>query len=128
MRKIMMATAALLLCAGPALAADDVMAGFYGNTGISTRGGIENRTPFRADHTFDAAFPSPAGSLASKGTWEIKDGQVCRTYDPPPPGFTNPVCIPAEAHKVGDAWTVTVAGSARSAELVAGVQHGSQET
>ncbi|MEJ0042558.1 MAG: hypothetical protein WDM81_10225 [Rhizomicrobium sp.] len=61
-------------------------------------------------------------SFASKGTWEIKDGQVCRTYDPPPPGISNPLCVPADPHKIGDTWTVTVNGQTRNVSLAAGIQ------
>jgi hypothetical protein len=122
MRRISIAVAALLLCGGAALAADDPMAGFYGNTVISTGNGIESRTHFNADHTFDAKFTQGAQIFASKGTWTAAGGQVCRTYDPPPPGFTNPICIPAEPHKVGDHWTVTAGGGTRDVTLVAGVQ------
>ncbi len=121
MRKIVAAaSAALVLCITPAFAADDVMAGFYGNTVISTGGAVESRTHFKADHTFDAVFGG--GMFTSKGTWEIKDGNVCRTYDPPLPNIPNPVCVPAEPHKVGDKWTVTVNGDTRQVSLVAGIQ------
>lgn len=120
MKIIAAAAAALLLSAGSALAADDLMAGFYGNTVISTGGAVESRTHFKADHTFDAVFGG--GMFNSKGTWEIKDGNVCRTYDPPIPNVPNPVCVPAEAHKVGDKWTVTVNGDVRQVSLVAGIQ------
>ncbi|HEX4302928.1 MAG TPA: hypothetical protein VHZ78_09045 [Rhizomicrobium sp.] len=113
---------AVLLCAAPAFADDDVMAGFYGNTVISTGGGIESRTHFKADHTFDATFTAAAGSFASKGTWAISGGQVCRTYDPAPPGVSNPVCVPADPHKAGDSWTVTVNGATRDVTLKAGAE------
>ncbi len=63
------------------------MAGFYGNTVISTGGAIESHTHFKADHTFDAMFSGMGQTFASKGTWELKDGNVCRTYDPAPPGI-----------------------------------------
>ncbi len=123
MRRILIAASALALYAGAAFAADDIMAGTYGNTVISTGGGIESRTHYRADHTFDAAFSAGAQSLATKGTWSIDGtGQLCRVYDTPPPGITNPVCIPGAAHKVGDTWTVTVNGVARDVKLVAGIQ------
>jgi hypothetical protein len=122
--KMMMAatTLLLLLGAGPALAADDVMASSYGNTVVSTGGGLESRTHYRADHTFDAVFTAAAGSLTSKGTWVVQGSQLCRTYDPVPPGLTNPVCIPVESHKIGDKWTVMMASGAREATIVAGVQ------
>lgn len=123
MRRILIAATALLMSGGAALAADDVMAGFYSNTVISTGNGIESRTHFNADHTFDAKFSAGGQSLASKGTWSIDAaGQVCRVYDTPPPGITNPVCIPADPHKVGDHWTVTAGGGTREVTMVAGVQ------
>ena len=122
MRRIMIAAAALLLSGGAALAADDVMAGFYGNTVISTGNGIESRTHFRADHTFDATLAQGAQRFASKGTWAVDNGQLCRTYDPAPPGATNPLCVPAEPHKVGDHWTVAFNGGTREVTMVAGVQ------
>jgi hypothetical protein len=123
MRIITAAACALVLCMGPALAAgDDVMAGFYGNTAVSTGGAIESHTHFKADHTFDAVFSGMGQTFASKGTWEIKDGQVCRVYDPAPPGITNPFCVPAAPHKVGDKWTVTVNGASRDVTLLAGIQ------
>ena len=68
------------------------------------------------------SFTAAAGSLTSKGTWVVQGTQLCRTYDPVPPGLTNPVCIPVASHKIGDKWTVTVAGVAREATIVAGVQ------
>jgi hypothetical protein len=114
------ASIALVMCGGAAAAADDLLAGFYGNTVISTGGAVESRTHFKADHTFDAVFGG--GMFSSKGTWEIKDGKLCRTYDPPIPNVPNPVCVPAEAHKVGDKWTVTVNGDVRQVSLVAGIQ------
>lgn len=111
---------ALLLSGGAAFAADNLMTGFYGNNVISTGGTVESRTHFKADHTFDAVFGG--GMFTSKGTWEIRDGQLCRTYDPPLPNIPNPLCVPAEQHKVGDKWTVTVNGDVRQVSLVAGIQ------
>jgi hypothetical protein len=62
-------------------------------------------------------------SFNDKGTWKIDDkGQLCRTYEAPPPGMPNPLCIPAASHKVGESWTVTVNGSTRLMTLKAGIQ------
>lgn len=122
MLKRLAAALAVLVLSGAAVAADDMMAGFYGNTVISTGGAIESHTHFKADHTFDAMFSGMGQTFASKGTWEIKEGNVCRTYDPAPPGVSNPVCVPAEPHKVGDKWTVTINGAERQVTLVAGNQ------
>ncbi|HXC53685.1 MAG TPA: hypothetical protein VNU97_00160 [Rhizomicrobium sp.] len=123
MLRIAIATASLLLCAAPALAADDVMANYYGNTVATTSAMGSGLTHYRADHTFDSNLSSPMGSMSVKGTWAIDDkGQLCRTYETPPPGMTNPVCTPWEAHKVGDTWTVTIGGNARTVTLKAGIQ------
>ena len=121
MRKVLIAASALMLCAAPAFAADDAMAGYFGNTTVSTGRGFETRTHYKPDHTLDVVFTGMGGSLTSKGTWSIDKGQLCRVYDTPPPGITNPVCIPAEAHRVGDHWTVTVNGATRDATMTAGV-------
>jgi hypothetical protein len=59
------------------------------------------------------------GSMDLKGTWALDDkGQLCRTYETPPPGVTNPLCTPWTAHKVGDTWTL----GDRSITLVQGIQ------
>jgi opacity protein-like surface antigen len=121
MRSILIAAATAALFATPALA-DDVMAGFYGNTVVSTSQLGESHTHYKADHTFDVTLTGAMGTFSGKGTWEVKDAQLCRTYDQPPPGLPNPFCIPIEAHKVGDSWTVTFAGRTAPVTLKAGIQ------
>lgn len=123
MRRIVILASAFVLAATPALAADDIMAGFYGNTVISTGGALESHTHYRADHTFDVTATAMGQSFNDKGTWKIDDkGQLCRTYDAPPPGMPNPLCIAASSHKVGESWTVTVNGSTRLMTLKAGIE------
>jgi hypothetical protein len=123
MRRIFLVATAAALCAAPAIAADDMMAGFYGNTVVSLGGALESHTHYRADHTFDVSATAMGQSFNGKGTWAIDDkGQLCRTYETPPPGMPNPLCIPAEAHKVGDSWTATVNGQTRNMSLKAGIQ------
>ncbi len=122
-RMFLAATAAAALCAAPAFAAEDMMAGFYGNTVVSVGGVLESHTHYRPDHTFDLTATAMGQTFNGKGTWAIDDkGQLCRTYETPPPGVPNPLCIPAEAHKVGDSWTATVNGQPRSMSLKAGIQ------
>jgi hypothetical protein len=125
MRKLL-TTAALFVLAGsiPALAADDIMAGYYGNTVVSSGGMITSGTHYRADHTFDVTGSAMGITKTFKGTWEMKGNQLCRTYvgDQPPGLPSNPFCIPWEAHKVGDTWTVTLNGNSRTLTLKAGVQ------
>jgi hypothetical protein len=123
MRLIAAAVAAAFVLTTPAFAADDIMANIYGNTVVSKSGSIEGHWHYRADHSFDSSFSTPMGSLQSKGTWTIDDkGQICRTFDAPPPGITNPLCTQWTAHKVGDAWQSTSNGRTSNVTLVAGVQ------
>lgn len=122
MRKLFIAAGVSLLLAAPALAADDVMANFYGNTVVSTGAMGESRTHYKADHTFDVTMVGAQGTLATKGTWTAADGKLCRVYDTPPPGVTNPLCTPAESHNVGDTWTVTIGGQVRTGTLKPGIQ------
>ncbi len=124
MRRILLAVSVLTLFAAPAVAADDLMAGFYGNTAVVTGGIVESHTHYRADHTFDVSATAMGQSYNFKGTWAIDaKGQLCRTYaDPAPPNTPNPLCTPAEAHKVGDTWTVTANGNTRTVTLKAGIE------
>ena len=124
MRRILMATSVLALCAGPALAADDIMAGYYGNTAISSGGMFEAHTHYRADHTFDVAASGMGQTFNGKGTWALDGkGNVCRTFEVAPPMGPNPQCSPIAAHKVGDTWTVTGAdGNTRTLTLKPGIQ------
>jgi hypothetical protein len=123
MRAFLFGAAAHVATLSTASAADDIMAGFYGNTVISSGGMLESRTHYRADHTFDVTATAMGQSFNDKGTWKIDDkGQLCRTYDAPPPGMPNPLCIPSESHKVGDSWTVSVNGQTRNMMLKAGIQ------
>ena len=123
MRKIFLFATAAALSAAPALAANDVMAGYYGNTVVSTGGMLESHTHYRPDHTFDMTASAMGQSFDGKGTWAIDDkGQLCRTFENPRPGMSSPLCIPAEAHKVGDSWTASVNGQTRNMSMKAGIQ------
>ena len=123
MRNSVIVASIFVLSIAPAVAADDIMSGYYGNTVVSVGGMLESHTHYRADHTFDVSATAMGQSFNGKGTWAIDDkGQLCRTYETPPPGFPNPLCIPAEAHKVGDSWTVSVNGQTRNMSIKAGIQ------
>jgi hypothetical protein len=113
---------AFTACAAlPAWAADsDVMAGYYGNTVVETGGMADTHWIYGADHTFDMKVPS--FGVEFKGNWAVTGANLCRTFDSPPPGVTNPLCSPAEAHKVGDTWTSTNGGETRTLALVQGIQ------
>ena len=106
MKSFVLAASLAVLCATPAFAAEDVMAGFYGNTAVSTGGSIEIHTHYRADHTFDFVGSMMFMTKTFKGTWVLDGkGNICRTYiGDLPPGATNPSCAPITAHKVGDTW------------------------
>ena len=114
---------------GPALAdpsasapapTSDPMAGYYGNTAISTGGMAEVHIQYNVDHTF--VMNVPAFSQRSKGTWALNGTTLCFNYDVPPPGVTNPDCGPVVAHKVGDTWMENADDGQRKLTLVAGVQ------
>lgn len=96
------------------------MAGYYGNTTISTGGMAETHSIYNPDHTF--VMKVPTFGLEFKGTWAITGGMLCRTFESPPPGVTNPLCTAIEPHKVGDTWTVTTGSETRTVTLVQGVQ------
>ena len=123
MRNLMIAASLIALCAVPAWASDDIMAGYYGNTVVGTSAMGESHTHYKADHTFDVTLSSMMGSRSTKGTWKIDEkDQLCRTYEQAPPGMPNPLCIPATAHKAGDSWTITFNGQTRDLTMKAGIQ------
>jgi opacity protein-like surface antigen len=123
MNRVVLVAALALLLATPAVAGDDVMAGFYGNTVISTSQMGESHTHYKADHTFDSSLTGGMGSFTATGTWSVDDkGQLCRTYDKPPPGLPNPFCLPIEAHKTGDSWTITFNGQSVPVAMKAGIE------
>jgi hypothetical protein len=107
-----------LLSAG--MAADDMMANYYGNTILSAGPAGQSHSYYRADHTFETKL----GNLDLKGTWSIDaKGQLCRLYDAgAPPGIPRPLCTPWSAHKLGDNWIVTLGRSTRQMTLVAGIR------
>jgi len=112
------------LAAGPAAAADDVMANLYGNTVVSTGGVAEIHTHHRADHSFDMVASRMGMSRTFKGTWAIDaKGTLCRSFvGDAPPDTPNPLCIAFAPHKVGDTWTLEMNGSSRTMTLKAGVE------
>lgn len=106
MRRFLTAGILFSCLALPAYAEDDVMAGFYGNTIVSTGGGFEIHMHYRADHTFDFVGSMMFMKRTFKGTWALDDkGNLCRTYiGDAPPHTQNPVCAPVVPRKVGDTW------------------------
>jgi hypothetical protein len=121
MRAMLLGAVALaLLATAPARADDaasDPMAGYYGNTVVVIDAkGLESHTYYNADHTFTGV--APAYSYHYQGTWELNDGQLCSTFNPVPPGITNPSCSPFAPHAAGDSWTSSDGGKG---SLVTGV-------
>jgi len=125
MRALVLGATALLVSSSIAFAADDPMANTYGNTVISKGSSGESHTHYKKGGTLDATLSGMLGSVTLTGTWKIDDkGQLCRTYDNPPPGLPipNPFCAQWTAHNVGDTWTVTFNGQTRTVSLVKGIQ------
>jgi hypothetical protein len=124
MRSVPLSVVALTLFAAPAAAFgapdDDPMAGYYGNTTISTGGKTEVHFVYNSDHTF--ILKVPAYGMEFKGTWAVNGSTICFNYDTPPPGLDNPDCAPLVPHKVGDTWTLNDNGRTRTITLVKGVQ------
>lgn len=103
MKRILIAAAALALTAGVALA--DNLAGYYGNTVISTGpDGKATKVKINKDGTYSSVLPD---GKTTKGTWAWKDPTTaCFTQtDPAPAAGQGPACFPIDAHKVGDSWT-----------------------
>lgn len=124
MRRIVLGLSIAVLAATPAFAAEDILAGFYGNTVVSTGGMLEVHTHYKPDHTFDFSASMSLISRSGTGTWKIDaSGQLCRDIKDPPTGVTNPSCSPIAPHKVGDTWTMTQKdGSTRTLTLKSGIQ------
>jgi hypothetical protein len=119
------AVALFAIAATSAFAADDPMAGYYGNTIVSTGGMAEVHSHYRADHSFDMVGSMMGMSKTFQGTWaEDGSGKICRTFKgDAPPNTPNPLCTALPAHKIGDSWTLTQPdGSTRNLTLKAGIQ------
>jgi hypothetical protein len=120
MRAFLIAVSVAALSATAAFAGDEVMAGYIGNTTVSSGGMAETHSYYNADHSF--TMKAPAFNMEWKGTWKVDGANLCRTYDKAPPGVPNPFCTPIVAHKVGDKWPVTINGKTRTVSLLPGIQ------
>jgi hypothetical protein len=126
MRYAVAAIGLMLGSSSAALAGDEAMASYFGNTVIATSQAGELRVHYKPDHSFMGRAEGPTVKYDIHGTWKFDDkGNLCRTYygtgSDLPPGLPNPYCAPFAVHNVGDTWTV-VGQDGRSAEvkLVAG--------
>src|ERR1700679_1133987 len=99
MRSMLLGVACSAFFAVSAWAADDVMAGFYGNTTVATGGVAETHTSYTADHAFIMKVPSYG--VEFKGSWAVNGSQLCRTFASPPPPRANPLCPPLAPHTEG---------------------------
>jgi hypothetical protein len=103
MKRILLAAAALAMSATVALA--DNLAGYYGNTVVTTTAdGSAIKTKINKDGTYTSTLPN---GTTTKGTWAWKDATTaCFTQtEPAPAAGTGPACFPIDPHKVGDTWT-----------------------
>ena len=124
MVRFMLAGCAALALAGAAMAQDasDPMTPRYGNTlVIKNAKGEEARMYYNADHTWTGTMMDGA---AMKGTWELKNNQVCITQNDPVPAadMPNPRCRDFTPHNVGDTWTVGEGENQMTATIVQGRQ------
>jgi YD repeat-containing protein len=119
MKRILMGAAAFALSASLAVAADDPMAGRYGNTTTVTNAkGEVTKLHYNQDGTMAVVLPD---GTKTTGKWALKDGKLCVTADAGPQKGQEQ-CNPfSGAKKVGDTWEITMAdGSKAKVALVAG--------
>lgn len=111
------AALAVVLVAGPALAADS-MAITYGNT-LSAKGtdGAVTNYHFKNDGTYHAVLP---GAKEEVGIWTVASNKLCIT----PKGATAAQCGSALAgQKLGDSWEATDdAGNKFTLSLLEGIK------
>lgn len=94
--------AAVLAAATPAIAQDDLMAGYYGNTlTINIQDAWHGKLFINADKTYSMT----GDNGDSKGTWKLDGKKFCFTQVDPKPDADTPTCSEfAKAYKVGDKW------------------------
>lgn len=125
MRLAIVAAAVLLASSTVAIAGEEVMANYFGNTVVASSNLGEMRVRYKPDHTFSGKAKGPTGTYDVSGTWKFDgQGNLCRKYITDgadlPPGTPNPYCAPVTAHKVGDVWQVTENGRTADVKLVQG--------
>lgn len=117
---------AVLIAAGSAALADDMMAGTYGNT-ITTKShktGAGATLYFNQDMSYTVkAMDAQGKPVGYGGVWSMKDANtLCLTPTLPPntPG-AGTSCSPLTKHAPGDSWTTTNdAGETFDVTLTAG--------
>ena len=117
MRAMIFAAALAAVSVSHAFAADDIMASRFGNTTMATDSkGVQTKIYYQADGT----LTSKQGNMTFKGTWKVDaNNKLCLTFtQQSPEGMSNPFCVAAAAHKVGDTWK----SEDRTVTLVKGIQ------
>jgi hypothetical protein len=117
MKRVLVGIAAAMLAATAALAGDEVMAPYIGNTLSATdaNGGVTN-VYYGGNHTWVAVGPQGR----SKGTWSIQNGdELCvkQTEPAPPANIQTPPCVKLVPRKVGESWLWTPPGGASPTTL-----------
>jgi hypothetical protein len=123
--RLVIAAAALVASSTLAIAGEEVMSGYFGNTVIATSPMGEMKVRYKPDHTFSGRAKGPMGNYDISGTWKLDtQGNLCRKYVTNgadlPPGTPNPYCAPVQAHKPGDSWQVTENGRTADVKLIEG--------
>lgn len=104
MKRALLILAGFYLSIGPALAADDPLAAFYGNTVVvKAAGGSETRIHYKDDQTYSLSDTERGDA---SGTWAIEGDKLCMAQtEPKPAEGQEKLCVPSPAgKKVGDSW------------------------
>lgn len=125
MRSIFLGVVMLAGASSSALAGDEIMANYFGNTVIATSSLGEVHVRYKPDHTFVGKATGPGGKYELSGRWDFDPhGNLCRKYmttgSDLPPGTQNPFCTPWSAHNVGDTWSMSENGQTAQITLAPG--------
>ena len=119
MKSFILSVALAAVCITSAVAADDPVAGRYGNTTIvTTATGRVVKIWYEPDHTVTWM----TGPITRQGTWAMEGTMMCITLQDPPGGMPAKSCNPYTAHKIGDTWSVNEGPAKLDLQLVAGHQ------
>jgi len=120
MKRILAGVAVAMLSTSLAFAADDPMAGRYGNTVVvKYANGSEVKLHYNQDGTLEVINPD-----GSKGTgkWAMKDGKLCVTADAGPNAGKEQCSAFTAGKKAGDSWDQSLAdGTKVQVSIVAGM-------
>jgi hypothetical protein len=81
MRLVIFAAALLGLSSACALAGEEIMANYFGNTVVATGQLGTLKVHYKPNHTFSGRAEGPTGAYDLRGTWELDaQGNLCRKY------------------------------------------------